>query len=87
MSHRFVVRIALLLEMDGNRIWLDKGQAYSFGNGDHGKLGHNHSLKVSAPRLIEALVGRRVVSIASYNEHTIALTGACFVNVGMHGGG
>ena len=54
---------------------IDKGETFSFGNGDHGKLGHNDALKVSIPRLIEALEGKRVVSVASYNEHTVALTG------------
>ena len=52
----------------------DGGETYSFGNGDHGKLGHNNSLKVSSPKLIEAMRGKRVVAVASYNEHTIALT-------------
>lgn len=45
----------------------------SFGNGEHGKLGHGTVKKLSTPQLIEKLKGHRVVSIASYNEHTAAL--------------
>lgn len=45
----------------------------SFGNGEHGKLGHGSVKKLSTPHLIEKLKGHRVVSIASYNEHTAAL--------------
>lgn len=45
----------------------------SFGNGEHGKLGHGTETKSSLPVLIEKLKGHRVVSIASYNEHTAAL--------------
>lgn len=52
----------------------DTGECYTFGNGDHGKLGHNIDAKVTSPRLIEALQGKRIVSIVSYNEHTIAFT-------------
>jgi len=50
------------------------GKVFSWGNGDHGKLGHGTSGKVSTPRLVEALAHLRVVKIASYNEHTAALT-------------
>ena len=45
----------------------------SFGNGEHGKLGHGTIKKLSTPCLVEKLKGHRVVSIASYNEHTAAL--------------
>jgi RCC1 and BTB domain-containing protein len=45
----------------------------SFGNGEHGKLGHGTIKKLSTPSLVEKLKGHRVVSIASYNEHTAAL--------------
>lgn len=47
----------------------------SFGNGEHGKLGHGSVKKHSNPQLIETLSGSeyKVISIASYNEHTAAL--------------
>ena len=49
------------------------GKVYTFGNGDHGKLGHKSSRKVSVPHVVEKLKDYRVVKIASYNEHTAAL--------------
>ncbi|KAG9416335.1 hypothetical protein AC1031_000736 [Aphanomyces cochlioides] len=49
------------------------GEVYTWGNGDHGKLGHNDQVKVTLPKQVEGLHGKRVVSVASYNEHTIAL--------------
>lgn len=51
----------------------DDGEVYTWGNGDHGKLGHNDTNKVTLPRMVEVLENKRVVSVASYNEHTVAL--------------
>lgn len=50
-----------------------KGQVYTWGNGDHGKLGHGSGRKVSVPHIVEKLQDYRVVRVASYNEHTAAL--------------
>ncbi|KAL7449266.1 hypothetical protein ACHAWC_002476 [Mediolabrus comicus] len=49
------------------------GEVFTWGNGDHGKLGHGNGKKVSTPQLVERLVGHLVVHVASYNEHTAAL--------------
>jgi RCC1 and BTB domain-containing protein len=49
------------------------GEVYTWGNGDHGKLGHGNGKKVSAPQLVDKLLGQKVVKVASYNEHTAAL--------------
>lgn len=49
------------------------GEVYTWGNGDHGKLGHGGSHKVTMPTRVEALRGVEVLGIASYNEHTAAL--------------
>ncbi|ETV89424.1 hypothetical protein H257_00711 [Aphanomyces astaci] len=49
------------------------GEVFTWGNGDHGKLGHNDQVKVTLPRAVDGLHGKRVVSVASYNEHTVAL--------------
>lgn len=51
----------------------DTGDVFSWGNGDHGKLGHNDINKVTLPKPVETLQGKRVVAVASYNEHTVAL--------------
>ena len=50
-----------------------KGEVFTWGNGDHGKLGHGSGKKVSTPQLVEKLVGQKVVRVASYNEHTACL--------------
>lgn len=50
-----------------------RGHVYTFGNGDHGKLGHGTGKKLSAPQLVEKLKSHKVVKVASYNEHTAAL--------------
>lgn len=52
----------------------DMGDVYTWGNGDHGKLGHGDTMKVTVPRLVEALLGKHVCRVASYNEHTASLT-------------
>lgn len=49
------------------------GKVYTWGNGDHGKLGHGSGRKVSIPQVVEKLKDHRVVRVASYNEHTAAL--------------
>ena len=50
-----------------------KGRVFSWGNSDHGKLGHGSGRKLSVPQLVEKLKDYRVVRVASYNEHTAAL--------------
>ena len=51
----------------------EDARVYTWGNGDHGKLGHGDTLKVTTPRLVDALREQRVCRVASYNEHTAAL--------------
>ena len=49
------------------------GKVFTWGNGDHGKLGHGSGKKLSKPELVQRLNGHKVVHVASYNEHTAAL--------------
>jgi len=49
------------------------GRVFTWGNGDHGKLGHGSGEKMSTPHLVDGLSHLRVIRIASYNEHTAAL--------------
>lgn len=51
------------------------GDVYTWGNGDHGKLGHGNEIKLTRPELVSELHGKGVCKVASYNEHTAALTG------------
>lgn len=64
-----------------------KGRIFTWGNGDHGKLGHGSGHKVSVPNMVEKLKDYRVVRVASYNEHTAALVEPFDVQNGLAGGG
>mmetsp|Transcript_29055 Transcript_29055/g.41088 ORF Transcript_29055/g.41088 Transcript_29055/m.41088 type:complete len:593 (-) Transcript_29055:1722-3500(-) len=63
-----------------------KGQVYTWGNGDHGKLGHGSGRKVSVPQVVDKLKEYRVVRVASYNEHTAALVEPFDHSAGLAGG-
>jgi RCC1 and BTB domain-containing protein len=56
-----------------------KGRVYTWGNSDHGKLGHGSSRKVAVPQIVDKLKDYRVVRVASYNEHTSALVDPSFL--------
>jgi RCC1 and BTB domain-containing protein len=62
------------------------GKVYTWGNGDHGKLGHSSTRKVSVPNVVEKLKDFRVVRVASYNEHTAALVEPFDHSNGLGGG-
>lgn len=51
----------------------DSGSLFTWGNGDHGKLGHGDACKLSIPRLVKFFEGKDIYSVSSYNEHTAAL--------------
>lgn len=55
----------------------DEGKCFSWGNADHGKLGHGPCQKVTIPRLVENLADKKVVQVASYNEHTAVVVESC----------
>lgn len=62
------------------------GKVLTWGNGDHGKLGHSSTRKVSVPNIVEKLKDYRVVRVASYNEHTAALVEPFDHSNGLGGG-
>jgi RCC1 and BTB domain-containing protein len=62
------------------------GKVYTWGNGDHGKLGHSSTRKVSVPHVVDKLKDFRVVRVASYNEHTAALVEPFDHSNGLGGG-
>ena len=62
------------------------GRVYTWGNGDHGKLGHGSGRKVSVPNIVEKLKDHRVIRVASYNEHTAALVEPFDHSNGLGGG-
>ncbi|KAL1507069.1 hypothetical protein AB1Y20_007930 [Prymnesium parvum] len=51
-----------------------EGKLYSWGNGNHGQLGHGVCRPECSPRLVEALDGVRVIGVACGDFHTLALT-------------
>ncbi|CAN0542098.1 unnamed protein product, partial [Scytosiphon promiscuus] len=44
-------------------------QVYTFGNGDHGKLGHGDVRKVSVPTLVAGLVNMHVIKVREDSKH------------------
>jgi len=51
----------------------DKG-LYSWGGGEHGRLGHGTLVNVSTPKKIEAFAKQKVVDFACGADHTIVIT-------------
>eukprot|EP01133_Synstelium_polycarpum_P003478 gene3478-3969_t len=54
----------------------ENGALYTWGRGDHGRLGHGDTLMQDEPRVVLALQGHVVTSIASGGGHSLALTAA-----------
>ena len=51
-----------------------EGQLYTFGHGDAGRLGHGGEEDELVPRLVEGLVGTKVVGVAAGSSHTVVCT-------------
>ena len=58
----------LALSEDGRTVW-------SFGSGDHGKLGHGDLARVYRPKVVDSLQGLTVTKIQVGSHMSIALTG------------
>jgi RCC1 and BTB domain-containing protein len=48
------------------------GRVFTWGNGDHGKLGHGDVLKSATPKCVDSFGEMKVLRVVSYNEHTVA---------------
>jgi E3 ubiquitin-protein ligase HERC1 len=57
----------LAVSTDGKTVW-------SFGGGDHGKLGHGDTSQVYRPRVVEALQGLYIRKVATGSAFSLALT-------------
>ncbi|XP_044756783.1 probable E3 ubiquitin-protein ligase HERC1 [Coccinella septempunctata] len=57
----------LVVSQDGKNVW-------SFGSGEHGKLGHGEIAKVFKPKLIESLQGLTVQKVCAGTSFSMALT-------------
>ncbi|CAH2249161.1 inhibitor of Bruton tyrosine kinase isoform X1 [Pelobates cultripes] len=51
-----------------------KGQVYSCGHGQGGRLGHGDELTCLFPRLVEGLSGHPCAQVAAAKDHTVVLT-------------
>jgi len=77
-------------------VWTDEGELYTFGWGRNGKQGHGGAQSEFVPRLVEALMGKKVVGVAAGSCHMSVWTeagelfafgrGGFGANLG-HGGG
>jgi len=62
-------------------VWTDAGELFTFGEGDHGNLGHGKLVHEwhepeHVPRLVEALAGKKVLGAAGTGNHTVVWTEA-----------
>jgi len=55
-------------------VWTETGELFTFGNGGNGRLGHAGEQNEPVPRLVEALVGKKVVGAATGDNHTVVWT-------------
>jgi len=64
-------------------VWTDEGELFTFGCGGHGRLGHGGEEDEDAedeendelvPRLVEALVGEKLIAAAASTRHTVVWT-------------
>ena len=59
--------------------WTEEGELFTFGDGDQGQLGHGGKQNEHAPRLVESLVGKKVVGASIGSGHTAVF------GFGLHG--
>ena len=51
-----------------------EGAVYTWGKGDYHRLGHGTDEHVRRPRKVQALAGKRIVSLATGSLHCVACT-------------
>ena len=54
--------------------WMEEGELFTFGSGLYGRLGHGGSENEDVPRLVEGLVGKKVIGAAAGLRHTAVWT-------------
>ncbi|XP_028903554.1 inhibitor of Bruton tyrosine kinase [Ornithorhynchus anatinus] len=56
-----------------------KGQVYTCGHGQGGRLGHGDEQTCLVPRLVDGLAGHNCIQVAAAKDHTVVLTEEGFV--------
>jgi len=62
--------------IDHTGVWTEAGELFTFGAGAHGRLGHGGQENELVPRLVEALVGKKVIGASAGGLHTAVWTEA-----------
>ena len=58
-----------------NAVLCDNGTVYTWGKGDHHRLGHGSEEHSPHPRVVEALLGKKVTDLAVGICHSAVCTG------------
>ncbi|CAB3375688.1 Hypothetical predicted protein [Cloeon dipterum] len=74
LSDKEIVQLASHPDAKHFLVLTAKGEVFSWGCGDGGRLGHGDTLSLEEPMLIEALTGQFIVSIAVGNTYSAAVT-------------
>jgi alpha-tubulin suppressor-like RCC1 family protein len=57
-------------------VWTEEGELFTFGQGGFGQLGHGGQPRELVPRLVQALVGKKVIGASAGMWHTASRTEA-----------
>jgi hypothetical protein len=74
LEGKFVVQVAC--GRNHSMALTREGSVYTWGYGANGRLGHGSEVDYTFPCIVEALYGKKVVKISSYNAHSVALVGS-----------
>ena len=64
---------------------VERGQCYTWGVGDYGKLGHGDEEDQRTPKRVEALLDERVCGVAAAEQHSLAVTSSGALYAWGHG--
>ena len=70
-------RPCMVVNCPEDRHWVcltDTGEVWTWGQGEGGRLGHGDQMSVDKPKLVNGLVGRRVVAVAAGSSYSAAVT-------------
>ena len=71
LEGKFVVQVAC--GSKHSMVLARNGYVYTWGHGANGIIGHGSEVNYAIPCIVEALNGKKIVNISSYNYHSVAL--------------